>query len=90
MRALAQILYRLGKVLRTFTGDPGLPSPSRVLRAAWSTDRFSLGSVSYLGREAGAEDFGALAAPLPGEADPRLIFAGEATSERYRESFKLQ
>lgn len=54
---------------------PGLPAPTGLLRSAWSTDPFSLGSYSFLGVGSSLADRDALAA-----AEGRRVFAGEACS----------
>ncbi len=75
-----QIATSLTALLQTFTGDPGLPPPRRLYRHAWSEDPLALSSVSLPTMSTEPADFDALAAPLPSAADPRLLFAGEATA----------
>lgn len=54
---------------------PGLPAPTGMLRSAWSTDPFSLGSYSFLGVGSSLADRDVLAA-----SEGRRFFAGEACS----------
>ncbi len=79
-----QIIRDLTSLLQQFTGDPGLPSPRRLYRHAWSEDPFALSSLTFPTMATELTDFTALSSPLPSLADPRLLFAGEATS---KESF---
>lgn len=69
--------------LNRFTGDLGLPPPAKVARDTWSLDPYSLGSISCPLLNTDEHDFDLMASPLPNETDPRLLFAGEATSCRY-------
>jgi monoamine oxidase len=73
------VISNLTWVLQKFSGDPGLPSPDRLVRASWSTDPHSMGSLCYPALISEEEDFCTLSAPLPSETDPRLLFAGDAT-----------
>ena len=70
-------------VLRRFTGDPGLNPPSRIHRHCWTNDKYSMGTCSYPTVETEDFDFDCLSNPLPCEADPRLLFAGEATHGQF-------
>ena len=70
-------------VLRRFTGDPGLAAPDRVIRQLWTRDPYALGTSSYPSVVAEDDDFEKLSRPLPSEADPRLLFAGEATDAKH-------
>ena len=70
-------------VLWKFTGDPGIELPLKVYRDCWSMDPNSLGSTTYPLMASDEVDFQTLAAPLPSDADPRLLFAGEATSQKH-------
>jgi hypothetical protein len=78
-----QIILTVSDVLRQFTGDPGLHPPDKVIRQCWNTDPYTLGSGAYPSVTTSEEDFENLTRPLPSEADPRLLFAGEATHPHY-------
>ena len=52
-----------------------MPAPTGMLRSAWSTDPFSLGSYSFLGVGSSLADRDVLAA-----SEGRRFFAGEACS----------
>ena len=80
---LFQIILTVSDVLRQFTGDPGLPPPDKIIRRCWNTDPYSLGSGSYPSVTTTDEDVDHLSRPLPSEADPRLLFAGEATHQHF-------
>lgn len=54
-----------------------VPTPSAVLRSAWSKDPFSRGAVSYLPVGATPQDRATLRTPL----GDRVFFAGEATAD---------
>ena len=80
---LFQIILTVSDVLRQFTGDPGLPPPDKIIRRCWNTDPYSMGSGSYPSVTTTDEDVDHLSRPLPSEADPRLLFAGEATHQHF-------
>ncbi len=44
---LFQVLFALTSLLRSCTGDPSLPRPTRLLRTKWATDPLHRGSYSY-------------------------------------------
>jgi hypothetical protein len=54
---------------------PALPTPTGLLRSAWSVDPFSLGSYTFIGVGASLADRDALATP-----EGRRVFSGEACS----------
>lgn len=80
---LPQVSDELTGLLRRFTGDLGVPRPDRMVRDKWSTDPDSLCSLSYPMLTTEEADFDTLSSPLPSEADPRLLFCGEATNRAY-------
>ena len=54
----------------------GVPSPTRMVRSAWSTDTYALGTHSFTSVGASPQSREALAEPLL----DRVFFAGEATA----------
>ena len=72
-----QVLETLGKLLRQF-GSEDIPMPTRVIRHAWMSDPFTLGTYSTPRVPMELADLYRLAAPLPSEEEPRVLFAGEA------------
>ena len=72
-----QVLTTLTTLLRTFTGDPGIPSPSGLTRARWSTDPDALSSLIFPAMSTEERHFEDLAAPLPSETDPRYRYCFE-------------
>ena len=78
-----QIIVTVTDVLRRFLGDPGLSPPSRVHRHPWTSDPHALCTTSYPSLNTQDGDFDILGSPLPCQADPRLLFAGEATHAIY-------
>ena len=76
-------MEQLTEILQRFTGDPGLPKPQKVIRAKWSTDEFSLGSIPFPMLKADKSDFDVLCAPLPNSAEPRVLFAGDYTEAQH-------
>jgi hypothetical protein len=69
--------------LRKFMRDPTIQRPSKVLRSRWISDPLFRGSYSYLSNSSCPNDMADLAAPLPTQGPPRLMFAGEATHPDY-------
>ena len=60
-----------------------LSRPNRILRHRWTSDVYTLGSWAFQSTTTSEKDADRLAMPLPSEADPRLLFAGEATDTRF-------
>eukprot|EP00091_Calanus_sinicus_P009483 TRINITY_DN22176_c0_g1_i1.p2 TRINITY_DN22176_c0_g1~~TRINITY_DN22176_c0_g1_i1.p2 ORF type:complete len:101 (-),score=22.64 TRINITY_DN22176_c0_g1_i1:116-418(-) len=73
----------MGWLLRTFTGDPTLPVPDRVIRHCWTTDPFTMGAYSYPSTSSQLSDYAKLSEPLPSCEQPKLLLAGEHTHEHY-------
>ncbi|XP_046399073.1 spermine oxidase-like [Ischnura elegans] len=61
---VAEVVTRL---IRTFTGDPGIPPPIRILRTSWCSDPNFRGGYSYLpvGCEDDVNPMADLCRPLP-------------------------
>ena len=68
------------ELLRNFTGLE-LSPPDRVMRHAWTSDPFSLCGYSYPTLQSQAQDWALLQSPLPSPREPRLLLAGEHTSQ---------
>ncbi|KAG8240017.1 hypothetical protein J437_LFUL017752 [Ladona fulva] len=85
---IAEVMTRL---IRTFTGDPGIPPPTRIIRTSWCCDPNFRGGYSYLhvNSDSGTNLIKNLSDPIPccetpqGLIDPILLFAGEATHTDY-------
>ncbi|KAI9734202.1 MAG: hypothetical protein M1834_002302 [Cirrosporium novae-zelandiae] len=60
--------------LRNMFGVDNVPEPEETIITRWRKDRFARGTYSYVGTEAVAEDYDAMARPIG-----NLYFAGEAT-----------
>lgn len=69
----------LGKFLKV----PSIPKPTMVLRSKWNSDPLYRGSYTYLSTKNRENDILDLAAPLPDNRRPTLLFAGEATHPCY-------
>eukprot|EP00090_Calanus_glacialis_P032635 TRINITY_DN54067_c0_g1_i1.p1 TRINITY_DN54067_c0_g1~~TRINITY_DN54067_c0_g1_i1.p1 ORF type:complete len:488 (-),score=161.38 TRINITY_DN54067_c0_g1_i1:29-1303(-) len=78
-----EIVKTMGWLLRTFTGDPTLPAPDRVIRHCWTTDPFTMGAYSYPSTKSQLSDYAKLSEPLPSCHQPKLLLAGEHTHEHY-------
>ncbi|CAH1783982.1 unnamed protein product [Owenia fusiformis] len=57
--------------------------PINLIRTNWASEPYVYGSYSYQSTHGKHSDVDILAAPLPNEKVPRLMFAGEATSKHY-------
>jgi len=76
-----EILETCAELLRTFTSNPDMVAPVRVIRSNWLGNPLFGGSCSYHTFDSSPRSFSDLAAPLPSEKQPRLLFAGEATHD---------
>ena len=70
-------------ILRKFLNRDDLPAPERVLRSAWSSNPYTLGSYSYISVSASDGDTRNIAQPLYINESPAVMFAGEATHNKY-------
>ncbi|CAG0891656.1 unnamed protein product [Darwinula stevensoni] len=73
------------ETLRKFTGNPLLDPPKNVLASKWASDPCIRGAYSYqpMRKAEGPSDMFTLSQPVPGNIDPRILFAGEATHPDY-------
>ncbi|KAI9562668.1 hypothetical protein GHT06_010122 [Daphnia sinensis] len=78
-----EILETCTRLLRTFTANPGMVAPVRILRSNWLDDPLFCGSYSYPTFHSSHRSFSDLATPIPCEKNPRVLFAGEATHDHY-------
>ena len=76
-----KILQGVGRTLRQFSNNEGIPDPQRLTRQCWTTDEFTLGGYSYPKLKANWNDIHNLSASLVDERtkEPVVLFAGEAT-----------
>ena len=58
-------------------------APVGMIRTKWAQDPYSKGSYSHVPVNVSMEMFNVLAAPLPSIEKPVLLFAGEATHNKY-------
>ncbi|RWS27818.1 peroxisomal N(1)-acetyl-spermine/spermidine oxidase-like protein 1, partial [Leptotrombidium deliense] len=71
----------LTKWLRVFTNKPDFPEPENIYVTKWGSDKFSMGSYSYISTKSTVRDIELLSQPIysdPGEDKPQIVFAGEA------------
>ena len=61
-------------------GDETIGDPETLLRERWTDSPYSLGTYCTPGLNSDEDTFRQVSSPLPSEANPRLLFAGEATS----------
>jgi len=78
-----EIIDTCTQLLRTFTSNPDMVAPVRVIRSNWVGNPLYGGSYSYHTFDSSPRSFSDLAAPLPSEKQPHLLFAGEATHDYY-------
>lgn len=78
-----QILSAAAELLRKFTGNPSISTPTRVKRHNWISDPLTLGAWSYPTPRTNYNDFSALQVPLPSKRNPRVLLAGEYTHPKY-------
>lgn len=78
-----EVAQRCTQVLRKFTNNPSVSLPARVLRSQWCSDDLTCGSYTYLPVGCPVESLYDLAEPLPSVHNPRILFAGEATHDKY-------
>ena len=77
-----QVKKDIGKLLRLFV-DPQVPDPDHLYRQCWTQDEFALGAYSAPSMNLQDDTFQVTGAPLPNAANPRLMFAGEATHPNF-------
>jgi len=77
------ILSTCSELLRRFTSNPHMEAPVRIIRTNWLNNPLFGGSYSYHTFDSSPRSFSDLAAPLPSEKQPHLLFAGEATHDHY-------
>ena len=77
-----QIKIDLGNLMRLFI-DPQVPDPDHLYRHCWTKDEFALGAYSAPSLKCTNETFKVTGTPLPNDANPRLMFAGEATHPNF-------
>lgn len=78
-----EIIDTCTDLLRTFTSNPDMIAPVKVIRSNWIGNPLFGGSYSYHTFDSSPRSFSDLAAPLPSEKQPHLLFAGEATHDYY-------
>ncbi|KAK7111138.1 peroxisomal N(1)-acetyl-spermine/spermidine oxidase-like isoform X2 [Littorina saxatilis] len=71
------------ELLRKFFNDPHIPKPTKLLRSNWISNPLFRGGYTYLSTENRSDDMQHLAAPLPDQRRPKVLFAGEATHPDY-------
>jgi len=76
-----QVKSDFGEALRFFLRDPSIADPDVLVRECWTTSPYTLGAYSSPGPNSHVETFDDLAATLPSDLNPRVLFAGEATSK---------
>ena len=57
--------------------------PRLTFKECWNSSPFSLGTYCSEGLKASGKTFDIIAEPLPSSTNPRLIFAGEATTAEH-------
>ena len=72
----------IGNLMRIFI-DPKVPDPDHLYRHCWTKDEFALGAYSAPSLKCTKETFKVTGTPLPNDANPRLMFAGEATHPNF-------
>ena len=78
-----QIKRDVAKLLNNFLGRKDIPMPDYLYRNCWSQDKFSLGAYSASSTRMSKNTFKMTSEPLPNEDSPKLLFAGEATHEKF-------
>ena len=73
----------MGQALRIFLKNESIPDPDLLVRECWNSSPLSLGTYCSEGLKASGETFDIIAEPLPSPTNPRLIFAGEATTAEH-------
>ncbi|XP_076105042.1 spermine oxidase-like isoform X2 [Mytilus galloprovincialis] len=71
------------RLLQCFCGDEAIPEPDNIYRSQWQSNQFIGGGYSYVSTRTQDGDFEALCQSLPSNQNPRLLFAGEATSYNF-------
>ena len=77
-----QVKQDIGKLLRQFVSSE-IPDPDHLYRNCWTKDDYALGAYSAPSLNLSEETFVLTGAPLPNPANPRLMFAGEATHPNF-------
>jgi len=77
-----QVKSDMGQALRFFLKNDSIPDPDELVRECWTSSPYSLGTYCTPGLGSSVNTFDRIAAPLPSEENPRLLFAGEATSTK--------
>ena len=73
----------IGNLLNTFLNRTDIPPPDFLYRNCWTRDEFAMGTYSTSTLKMTKKTFQNLARPLPSFENPRLLFAGEATHEKF-------
>ena len=73
----------IAKVLNDFLGRTDIPPPDFLYRNCWTKDKYSYGAYSAASMTMNDNTFKDLIEPLPNQASPKLLFAGEATHPRF-------
>merc|ERR550517_681217 len=76
----AEIITTITELLRNFTRRD-IPAPDRVFRHRWTTDPYTECGYSYPTTRSSPDDWSVLQSPLPSPGQPRLLLAGEHTSQ---------
>ncbi|XP_067671269.1 spermine oxidase-like [Haliotis asinina] len=77
---LQEVANVCSDILKTFLGNPSLPSPTRVCRSEWSDNPYICGSYSYPTTSSPQSLVPHLMEPVcSSDQVPRILFAGEAT-----------
>lgn len=61
----------------------GLEDPVSLFRCRWNFDGYTYGGWAFQSTATLDKEPEILAEPLPSQSDPRLLFAGEATDQRF-------
>jgi len=78
-----QVLKGATRILRRFTGDPGISVPDKILRHPWLADPLALGTWSYPSVNTKHQDYYELMRAMPSPENPRLLLAGEHVHPQY-------
>lgn len=69
--------------LQQYLKRTDIPKPTTIIRTTWHSNPYARGSYSNIPVNASSQDPNNLSQPVPSHENPRLLFAGEATSPRY-------
>lgn len=79
-----EISEELTNLLKRMLKNDKVPLPSNLIRTNWYSNEYVLGSYSYIGVDGNAnQDITSLAEPVYINNQPKILFAGEATHERF-------